>query len=268
MRHLALLLAALTLLPGVALADGDPASDVLYFTDVFVSFEETSKPLIAKLEHETEVARAQARPIKVAVIWAKTDMGAVPLLYNKPDTYARFLAAELQGILTGPLLIVMPSGFGLSIKHAKQKAATKALASVPFHAETVDELTQTATAAVRKLRLALAPPSGDARAPKVHALALSARLAKKAKLRFRVSDNSGKVRALVRVYGTKYAYYALFASLTMPLRNVGARGSVQSVTWRVPPTLGTGKFRFCVLATDRAGNASKTSCAALILRRA
>jgi hypothetical protein len=267
-RHLAVLLVGLTFFPAVARADGDPASDVLYFDDVFISYEQTSKPMIAKLEHETAVARAQARPIKVAVIWAKTDMGAVPLLYNKPDTYAKFLAAELGGILTGPLLIVMPSGFGLSVKHAKLKAATQALASVPFHAGTVDELTQTATAAVRKLRLSLAPRSGDARAPRVHALATSAKLGTKKKLRFRVSDNRGKVRALVRVYGTQYAYYALFASLSMPLRTVGERGSIQSVIWRVPPTLGGGKFRFCVLATDRAGNASKTSCAALILRRA
>jgi hypothetical protein len=42
-----------------------------------VSFEETSKPLIAKLQHDTDAARAQARPIKVAVIWRTTDLGTV-----------------------------------------------------------------------------------------------------------------------------------------------------------------------------------------------
>jgi hypothetical protein len=78
-------------------------------------------------------------------------------------------------------------------------------------------------------------------------------------------DNSGKARALVRVYGTKYAYYA---SLSMPLRKVGMRGSIQSVTWRVPVSLGAGKFRLCVLAADQAGNASKTSCATLLLETA
>jgi hypothetical protein len=262
-RYLIVLLVALTLLPA-ARADGDPASDVLYFTDVFVSFEQTSKPLIAKLEHETIVARAQARPIKVAVIWTTTDMGAVPQLYNKPQTYARFLAAELGDILTGPLVIAMPSGFGLYIKRSKQKAATQVLAKVPFHAKTVDELTETATAGVKKLRLSLARPSGDARAPKARAIQMSARLGKKAKLRFRVADNSGKARALVRVYGPQYA---LFASLPMPLRHVGARGSLQTVTWHVPVTLGVGKFQFCVLATDRAGNASRTSCAKLLLKK-
>ena len=71
-------------------------------------------------------------------------------------------------------------------------------------------------------------------------------------------------RVLVRVYGPRYA---LFASLTMPLQTVGARGSVQSVGWRVPRTLVPGKYRFCVLATDKAGNASKTSCAKLVLKK-
>ena len=75
-----------------------------------------------------------------------------------------------------------------------------------------------------------------------------------------MSDNSGKAKALVRVYGTQYA---LFANLAMPLRTVGKRGSVQSVSWRVPRAMGAGKFRFCALATDRGGNASKTSCAKL-----
>jgi hypothetical protein len=264
MRYLAILLVALVFLP-VARADGDPASDVLYFTDVFTSFEETSKPVIAKLEHETTVARAQARPIKVAVIWATTDMGAVPQLYNKPQTYAKFLAAELGDILTGPLVIAMPAGFGLYIKHGKQQAASQVLAKVPFHARTVDELTETATLGVKRLRLSLARPNGDKRAPKARAIGMTAKLGRKAKLAFRISDNSGKARALVRVYG---AQYALFASLAMPLRKVGKRGSLQHVTWRVPVTLGAGTFQFCVLATDRGGNASKTSCAKLLLRKA
>jgi hypothetical protein len=258
-------LVALLLLPAVARADGDPASDVLYFTDVFTSFEETSKPLIKSLQDETAIARAQGRPIKVAVIWNKYDLGAVPQLFNKPQTYAKFLAAELAGVLTGPLVIAMPAGFGVYVKEEdKIPSLEKVLAQVPVHADTVDELTQTATAGVHKLRLSLTRPSGDKKAPTARALAMSAKLGKKAKLRFRVSDDSGKARALVRVYG---AQYALYASLTMPLRKVGKRGSLQAVSWLVPRAVGAGKFRFCVLATDQAGNASKTSCAKLLLKK-
>jgi hypothetical protein len=31
--------------------------------------------------------------------------------------------------------------------------------------------------------------------------------------------------------------------------------------------IGAGKYRFCVLATDKAGNASKTSCAKLVVKK-
>jgi hypothetical protein len=265
MRYYVVALVALALLPALARADGDPASDVLYFADYFVSYEETSRPVISQLQHATDVARAQGRPIKVAVIWTKYDMGAVPQLFNKPVTYAKFLAAELNGVLTGPLVIAMPAGFGVYVQEEDKIAGLeRVLSKVPFHAETVDELTQTATAGVNAVRLSLTRPSGDGRAPTARALAMSAKLGKKTALRFRVSDNSGKARALVRVYGPQYA---LFASLSMPLRKVGARGSVQSVRWRVPPTLAPGKYRFCVLATDKAGNASKTSCAKLQLQK-
>ena len=263
--YLVVSLAVLLLLPAAARADGDPASDVLYFTDVFTSFQETNKPLIAKLQQATDVARAQGRPIKVAAIWNEFDLGAVPQLFNKPTTYARFLASELSGILTGPLVIAMPSGFGVYVKEEdKIPGLQRVLSHVPVHAGTVDELTKTATAGVNALRDSLTPKTGDQRAPTTRALATSAKLGKKAKLRFRVSDNSGKARALVRVYGTRFA---LYANLGMPMRTVGARGSVQSVGWRVPRTLVPGKYRFCVLATDKAGNASKTSCAKLLLKK-
>ena len=266
MTRLALLAVLLSVLAvPAARADGDPASDVLYFTDVFTSFEEHNKTQIDKIHQAVDTARAQGRPIKVAVIWANTDMGSVPQLFNKPAVYAKFLAAELDGVLTGPLVIAMPAGFGVWVADEKKiPALQKVLDQVTFHARTVDELTQTAIAGVNKLRLALAPPSSDARAPTARALPVSAKLGTKAKLRFRIADNSGKARALVRVYGQQYA---LFANLTMPLRSVGTRGSVQSVTWRVPKTLGAGKFQFCVLATDKAGNASKTSCAKLLLKK-
>jgi len=253
------------LLPAAARADGDPASDILYFTDAFTSYELTNKALITKLQRATDVARAAGTPVKVAVIWNQYDLGAVPQLLNKPATYAKFLAAELSGVLTGPLVIAMPAGFGVYVKEeAKIAGLERVLVQVDFQAKTVDELTESATAGVNKLRASLAHPNGDTRAPKARAFPQNAKLGKKAKLRFRVSDNSGKARALVRVYGPQYL---LYANLTMPLKKVGKRGSVQSVAWHVPRTLVPAKYRFCVLATDKAGNASKTSCAKLVLKK-
>ena len=53
-------------------------------------------------------------PIKVAVIGNKTDLGAVPQLWGKPQTYARFLGAELRFVYKDTLLVVMPQGFGIN----------------------------------------------------------------------------------------------------------------------------------------------------------
>jgi hypothetical protein len=243
----------------VARADGDPASDILYFQDVYYPF--TPKPsgvLVGKLRRAAALARAKHRPVKVAVIWSATDLGSVPDLFGTPQTYARFLAAELGGVLTGPLLIVMPSGFGVYARTG-QAEELQLIASVPVHASTVNALMRTAVAGVEKLA-SIQVKKTETIPPRVRALPAKGRLGRVAALRFRISDNSGRARALVRVYGRQYA---LFATLKMPTRNVRRRGSVQTVKWHVPVPLGPGLFKFCVLAIDRAGNSSATKCAKL-----
>ena len=68
------------------------------------------------------MARAQGRPDQGGrQSGTSADLGAVPQLFNKPVTYARFLASELSGILTGPLVIAMPSGFGVYVKEKEDK---------------------------------------------------------------------------------------------------------------------------------------------------
>ena len=56
---------------------------------------------------------ADGNRVKVAVIATSDDLGAIPSLMNKPDDYAKFLGQELAGFYIGPLLIVMPSGWGV-----------------------------------------------------------------------------------------------------------------------------------------------------------
>ena len=46
------------------------------------------------------------------MIGSRTDLGAVPQLFGKPGTYAKFLGAEIRTFYTGRLLIVMPQGIG------------------------------------------------------------------------------------------------------------------------------------------------------------
>ena len=105
----ALVLAAVVaaLATPAARADGDPASDVLYSSWVFLPFT-TKIPsgYQTALTQTVLAARKAGYPIKVALIEQRYDLGAIPELYRKPQAYARFLGLELAFIYHGPLLIV------------------------------------------------------------------------------------------------------------------------------------------------------------------
>ncbi|HSO99742.1 MAG TPA: hypothetical protein VLP43_12380 [Solirubrobacteraceae bacterium] len=101
-------------LPARALADGDPASDVLLGQAVFLPYSPVSRGLQGRLYALTAAAAARGYPIHLALIGAPTDLGVVPALFGKPQDYARFLSSELTGPVRGPVLVVMPHGFGLA----------------------------------------------------------------------------------------------------------------------------------------------------------
>ena len=46
------------------------------------------------------------------MIASPTDLGSVTELWRQPQNYARFLAQELSLLYRGPLLVVMPNGYG------------------------------------------------------------------------------------------------------------------------------------------------------------
>ncbi|MDQ5821317.1 MAG: hypothetical protein M3540_07755 [Actinomycetota bacterium] len=99
----------------------------------------------------------------------------------------------------------------------------------------------------------------DQAAPRVTALASTGKRGNAARLRYRVSDNSGKSREHVTVYrGGKR-----LATIRSPLDAAEAAALFYYVRWKVPRSLTPGKLRFCVQAWDAAGNRSKTSCASL-----
>jgi hypothetical protein len=113
MRLAALVLVLFAVSAVAAQADGDPASDWLYTQKVFIPFDvKATKPAQRELITTVEGAWKQQFPIKVAVIGDAYDLGAVPSLWRKPQTYARFLGAELVFLYKQRLLIVMPNGFG------------------------------------------------------------------------------------------------------------------------------------------------------------
>ena len=103
--------------PTPALADGDPASDVLIAGRVFVGFgSATSTPEVRELLELTAEARRKALPIRVAVIREVPGLGAVPTLFGHAQRYATFLGQELRSAYYGTLVIVMggtPGGIGV-----------------------------------------------------------------------------------------------------------------------------------------------------------
>ena len=118
MRRLAALLALIALalpalVPVVASADGDPASDVLLAQDVYYPYApKVSKPLSDALTGLLKRVRADGYPMKVALIQAPSDLGSYPNLFGDVQSYANLLAKEISYNSRPHLLVVMPTGFG------------------------------------------------------------------------------------------------------------------------------------------------------------
>jgi hypothetical protein len=125
--------ACVAVLPSAARADGDPASDFLISQQVFFGFgQNASATKQAELQRLVEDAKAKGFEVRVALIGSRTDLGAVPVLWRRPQTYARFLGQELTLYYPRRLLIVMPNGYGIYRRHGGVTAAEKAaLARLP-----------------------------------------------------------------------------------------------------------------------------------------
>src|SRR3954452_2815959 len=102
-------------LPATALADGDPASDVLIGQDSYLPYQPKVPPAVSDgLTATLKKARAADYPLKVAVIASKDDLGSVPDYFARPQDYAQFLQREISFNKAEPLLIVMPNGYGVA----------------------------------------------------------------------------------------------------------------------------------------------------------
>lgn len=152
-------LLAIAAFSSAARADGDPASDVLLGQNVFYPYQPpVSAGLQKSLNAETAAAAHAHFPVKVALIDSQFDLGVVPTLFKKPQSYAKFLDQELRLIL-GPhvaLLVVMPNGYGVEGLPAADSAAA---ASLPKPTGTrSNDLAQAAVGAVRRLASAAGHP--------------------------------------------------------------------------------------------------------------
>jgi hypothetical protein len=150
--------------PAGAVADGDPASDYLFRQDLFpgqsvlnglgrVPFDGNQPPASTReLSAAIADARRRGEPVKVALIGDRSDLGSVGVLWRRPQEYAHFLAREIAFFHKGPLLVVMPNGYGFwSTRKPRTVSATRdRLAGLPTPSEQ-DDLATAGTAAVGEL---------------------------------------------------------------------------------------------------------------------
>jgi hypothetical protein len=255
-RVFALAAVAACLTASGARADGDPASDVLLSQNVFFPYSSPTRAAETALQSAVDDVYAHGDRVKVALIDDPTDLGSVGSLFGKPDDYAHFLAIELGLWYVGPLLVAMPAGFGVYDGGRSTAAEEGVLRSLRVNAASPDDLAESATVAVQRLAAADALGSPDIRAPLVTAHPAFAQRGEEATMRFEVFDDSGRSRAVVRVYEDRL----LLATLASPMRfAIGTRKA--GVSWRVPVTLASRQLRFCVVAVDAAGNRSAPACA-------
>ena len=156
LRSAALGLMLALLVAPQALADGDPASDILApaETRVYMTLAATSPDLEQQLAKTTQQVTDAGLPIKVAIIGNRTDLGAVPQLWAKTQTYARFLGSELRFIYKDTLLVVMPQGFGINGPYGQPKALAALSGIDPRKDSTPQGLTASADKALRALAAA------------------------------------------------------------------------------------------------------------------
>jgi hypothetical protein len=247
-------------LTAAAVADGDPASDILIADDVFVPYKPPSKQATALLRANVATAFAGKYRIKVAVIASKTDLGSIPSLFNKPQAYAKFLGLELSTLYIGPLLIVMPAGFGIYDGGRSTAAENRVLRGMKIKGPSSDALTRTAAAAVHKLTVTKALRSKDIHPPTVFPRTVFVHSGQAAKLEYSVLEDSERSREEVRVF-VDTEQNKVFHT---PLRRA-VYSSPHSVLWTVPDVTASVNMKYCVVATDAAGNSSVSACAAIKL---
>jgi hypothetical protein len=163
-------IAAALLAPPAALADGDPASDVLATQTVYAPSDGGFAPSqTARLSALLAEAQRAGVPIRVALIPTQADLGSVTELWRQPQNYARFLGQELAQVYRGTVLIEMPNGEGVYRPPAQAPGVSPIAVGEPTSMplisvamSTVDELAQNAGHRLPLPRALASPGSGSA----------------------------------------------------------------------------------------------------------
>lgn len=117
-----------------ALADGDPASDVLITQTYYVPADaNASAGQDGQLASLLRAADRAGLPIRLAVIPAKYDLGSAFGAWRRPQAYSEFLGYELSNSYKSALLIVMPNGFGLNWPGHSITRPLRSLSAIAIH---------------------------------------------------------------------------------------------------------------------------------------
>ena len=211
------------------------------------------------LIHSVATVYARNYRIKIAVIATPSDLGSVPELFNKPGDSAHFLGTELGLFYIGPLLVAMPTGFGIYDGGRSTAAENAVMAKLAAPGSNPDALVRNTAAAVDKMNAAGALESKDIKKPQAQAYAGSGPPGKAVALKFYVYDDSGKAREQIVISTTSGRK---LASFRRPLAFVSSQ-KTESVRWTIPAKVPARRLRFCIVAIDAAGNRSARSCAPL-----
>ena len=250
------------LLPAAsANADGDPASDVLPVADVYTPYPAPGNA--GDLAAAVKKVYDAGHRIKVAVIATRRDLGSIPSLFGKPSAYASFLGQELEPFYSGPLLIVMPSGYGIYDAHHTTAPERAVLARLKPGGTSASDLVAAAAAAVAKLAAAHALDSPDTQPPSIYPSYATVHPGTSAKLSFHVLDNSEHASEVVTVYAGKKVLAVLHAPMGPAVYQTAL-----SVSWNVPSDVPAKGLRFCVVGTDPSGNTTPTpACTPMAVKR-
>lgn len=244
----------------MARADGDPASDYLVAENTYFGVELPQRASLAALNAAVASVYAHGQRVRVAVVATPTDLGSLPSLFGKPAEYARFLGTELRGYYIGPLLIVMPAGFGIYDGGRSVAAEDAILARRPSPGKTRDDLARAAAAAVDSLRLARALVSKDVLAPSAAPVTSSGTVGHPMTLHYLVADDSGRSSLVLQVL----VGATTLETIDVPMARVDGQ-KTYSARWTVPASLPPGTPRLCLTARDPSGNKSRRYCTALAI---
>jgi len=146
-----------------ALADGDPASDVLVTQPLFAGADGGfAQRDLQRLSGLLASARRQGVPIRVALVAGPGDLGSVGELWRRPQSYARFLGQELSQVYRGTVVVVMPNGVGVYARRRSADTQAVIVRRTSLINEAIVTVEALASAAGHRLRVPAAAAGPDA----------------------------------------------------------------------------------------------------------